>query len=318
MEALHSLLSGKKALLVASTGGHLAQLHRMTESVPPSLDSKWVTFESPQSQSLLLGKRVEYVDYIPPRGWKQIWKASRVIRRVLQEEGFDVVVSTGAGIALASHPLLAVAGKSPVYIESVSRIAGPSMSGRILERLPGVTRFSQHRWGADRKGWSHEFSVLDTFTPANSHPRAMGVKRFFVTLGTIKPYEFGALVEALDKNLPSKAEIVWQLGATTTRPSRGVVHEQLEGHAFQREVETADVVISHSGVGTLMSLIESGAEVIAVPRRAARDEHVDDHQLQIAREFSRRGLLMCLEVSEITPQALMGNASMADSDGRRS
>lgn len=310
MEALRNILYGKKALLVASTGGHLAQLHRLSGYAEPSPESKWVTFASPQSISLLEGERVEYVEYIPPRGWKQILRASRTISRILRQENFDVVVSTGAGIALASHLRLALTGGRPVYIESVSRVAGPSMSGRILERVPGVTRFAQHSWGKTRSGWQQEFSVLDTFEPRTSKHAHLDPSRFFVTLGTIKPYEFGALIEVLDKSLPTNAKIVWQLGATTTRPSRGVVHRQMDSASFQREVDAADIVISHAGVGTLISLLESGAEVIAVPRRAARGEHVDDHQLQIAHEFSRRRLLTLLEVPEITPDAMaVRNAS---------
>ncbi|WP_166645927.1 glycosyltransferase [Nesterenkonia aurantiaca] len=265
-----------------------------------------MTFENPQSISLLDGKRVEYVDYIPPRGWKQIFKASRTIRGILKEEDFDVVVSTGAGIALASHPHLALSGSRPVYIESVSRVEGPSLSGLILERMPGVTRFSQHTWGRTRRGWRQEFSILDTFEPVESQRHLAEAKRFFVTLGTIRPYEFGALVEALDQHLPPDAEIVWQTGVTTARPSRGTVYEHLDGAAFAREVHAADVVISHAGVGSLIALLESGAEVIAVPRRATHNEHVDSHQLQIAKEFERRGLLKVLQVPEITSETLAG------------
>ncbi|MBO0594584.1 hypothetical protein I2485_14100 [Nesterenkonia sp. E16_7] len=147
--------------------------------------------------------------------------------------------------------------------------------------------------------------MLDTFTPRKSSHSPSCARRFFVTLGTIKPYQLGALVEALDRSLPTDVEIVWQLGATKTRPSRGTIHDQLDGRAFQREVDFADVVISHAGVGTLMTLIESGADVIAVPRRAARDEHVDDHQRQIAHEFARRGLLTVLEVPDITRAELI-------------
>ncbi|MDQ1123234.1 glycosyltransferase [Microbacterium trichothecenolyticum] len=296
---IDDIFGGRKALLLASTGGHLAQLHRLTQMSPVSEDSVWVTFDSPQSRSLLEGARTLFIDYIPPRGWRQILSATGAIRHTLKSEPFETIVSTGAGIALATHVTSALRGRAPVYIESVSRVTGPSTTGLILERVPGVRRFSQHRWGHQRRGWTTAFSVLDTFTPSATS-RVDAPRSFFVTLGTIKPYEFAELVKVVEKSLPDDAEIVWQLGATTYQPTRGTVFTQMSGSEFDAAVRKADVVITHAGVGTLIALVESGADVIAVPRRKFRHEHVDDHQLQIAEEFASRGLIRVREADELS------------------
>ena len=47
------------------------------------------------------------------------------------------------------------------------------------------------------------------------------------------------------------------------------------------EARAADVVITHSGVGTILQLLGDGISPVVVPRRKQHGEHVDDHQLQI-------------------------------------
>ncbi len=50
------------------------------------------------------------------------------------------------------------------------------------------------------------------------------------------------------------------------------------------------MVIALAGVGGAITALEAGKHPILVPRRADRHEHVDDHQVQVARELDRRGL----------------------------
>lgn len=301
MSALDDILLKRKALLVASTGGHLAQLVRLAGGSPVAEDSLWITFDTPQSRSLLEGRRTLFIDYIPPRGWREVMRGSRAIRSAMRAEHFDVVVSTGAGIALASHLTAALEKRKTVYIESVSRVQGPSLTGRMLERVPGIDRYAQHAWGATRPRWTNEFSVLDTFAPrpATESIDATRAQRIFVTLGTIHPYQFSELVRQTEAALNPSVEVIWQLGCTEYTPAFGETHSQMSAIEFAQAVDWADTVVTHAGVGTLISLIESGADVVAVPRRSSRGEHVDDHQLQIAHEFASRSLLRTVEVEDL-------------------
>lgn len=50
-------------------------------------------------------------------------------------------------------------------------------------------------------------------------------------------------------------------------------------------IEKSDFVISHSGVGLLMSAIKMHKKVIIIPRLKKYKEHVNDHQVQIAENF---------------------------------
>ena len=48
-----------------------------------------------------------------------------------------------------------------------SRWNGPSLSGRLLRRVPGVQTYTQHaRWADD--AWTHLGSVFDAFAPGPS------------------------------------------------------------------------------------------------------------------------------------------------------
>jgi UDP-N-acetylglucosamine transferase subunit ALG13 len=68
---------------------------------------------------------------------------------------------------------------------------------------------------------------------------------------------------------------------------------------FEAALAEADLVIAHSGVGSALSALEAGRSPILVPRRVARSEHVDDHQVQVARALSGRGLAVHAELEQL-------------------
>jgi UDP-N-acetylglucosamine transferase subunit ALG13 len=60
------------------------------------------------------------------------------------------------------------------------------------------------------------------------------------------------------------------------------------------------VVISHAGVGAALTALRAGKHPILMPRLATHHEHVDDHQLQVARELERRGLATTRSPDDLT------------------
>lgn len=281
-----------KYLFVASTGGHLAQLVRFAERMNVSPESRWITFRTPQSESLLHGKHVTYVPYVKSRDYRGVLTAFCQVRREVHTGRYDEVISTGAALALAVFPAALLARVPRTYIESVSRIDGPSVTGRIIAFARLADLRTQHdRWSTRR--WRRHPSVLSLFrsTPRSlvSHPAKLNL---FVTLGTIKPYRFDSLIDAvLATGLASEAT-VWQVGVTDRTDLPGRVFEQVSTHDFDEFASNADVVITHAGVGSILTLLERGIYPVVVPRRRVRSEHVDDHQDQITR------LVKDLEIAE--------------------
>jgi len=290
---------------VASTGGHLAQLVRWSELLRVRRDSVFATFDSEQSRSLLDGRRVVLLDYVPPRGFRQTIAATARLMRRTRDEQFDVVLTTGAAVSLAAYALARLRRIPVVYIESVSRFDGPSATGRILERLPGVRRYSQHAAWAGRPGWRQGPSLLDDYAavPVAVDPSARAGRsgrKVFVSLGTIRPYRFDALVDAVREQLRPEDEVTWQLGVTDRSDLPGRSSGEVGAGEFDELVGGSDVFVTHAGVGTLLRALELGVRPVVVPRRAERGEHVDDHQLQVAHELADRGLVLLREPGELS------------------
>lgn len=290
--------NGAQAILVASTGGHLAQLNRLQGRLGIDADPLWITFDHPQSRSMLKNSRVAYVPYIAPRDVRGLLRALPKVIGSIRKEPANVVISTGAAIALLALPIAVLFGRRAVYVESVSRFDGPSLSGRILAKVPGVETYTQHKsWASDK--WAYRTSVLQDYSATPQTGANLERPRVFVTLGTIKPYRFDRLVDALLAVLPSDAEVIWQMGVTQRDGLPGEVHSTLTSEQFCSAVRESDIVISHAGVGSAMQILDLGKCPVLVPRRAAAGEHVDDHQTQIARELAKLDLAICLEADEL-------------------
>src|SRR4051794_32267955 len=68
LSELSASMGGRRVLVVASTGGHLAQAAKWASILDLGAGSTFVTFDSEQARGLLEGQSVVYVPYIRPRG----------------------------------------------------------------------------------------------------------------------------------------------------------------------------------------------------------------------------------------------------------
>jgi UDP-N-acetylglucosamine transferase subunit ALG13 len=300
-------------LLVASTGGHLAELNEWSKNIGSAPDSLWVTFKSPQSDSLLRNRRVLYVPYVAPRDVRGTINAfMRMMKQIdWKAEAFTSAVTTGAAVGLAGLAAARLHRVPALYIESVSRVNGPSLTGKLVSFDRSIDTYCQYEhWARGR--WKYRGSLFDTFETAPKCP--IEHPRLFVTLGTIRPYRFDGIVDAILSTGLADGRTVWQLGATTRQALPGTVFSQLAATEFDHYARAADVVITHAGVGTIMHLLEMGIFPVVVPRRAKRNEHVDDHQVQIARLLDSRSISMVREVEELNKSTIIA-ASAAEIRG---
>ena len=297
---------------VATTGGHLVQLSHLVRVLEPERHERgvWITHRSPQSESMLAGRRVHWVPFVHARRLDQVALGTPRLLGLLRREGVDVVYSTGAAVSLAALPLAPLVGVRPVFVESLARADGPSAAGRVHERLPWVRRYTQYPANAGPR-WRHEFSLLDSFALGDPAPETVP-RRVVVSLGTARPWGFERLVRRLLQILPEGCDVLWQTGATDVShlDLPGRVVESMSDQQFQQEIARADVVVSHAGVGTFIRCLEAGTTPVLVPRRAVHDEHVDDHQLQIAGVAADRGLAVVREADELTAADLARAASL--------
>ena len=308
-------IAGRRTLFVASTGGHLEELLRLRARLRPAATSvHWATADTEQSRQLLDGESVSWMPVVPPKDWAGALGCLGQALRIVGEVDADRVVSTGAALALPFFVAARTRGRECHYVESAARSQGPSLTGRLTRRVPGVQLYTQYPGWADER-WRFAGSVFDGFAPSH-RPRWLpegGLRRVVVTLGTQAGFSFRRALEALLRELPAvcapDVDILWQTGGTDTTGLGIEAHRTVAPRVLKAAVEEADLVIGHAGVGTALCVLDSGRSPLLLPRQEAFGEHTDDHQLLIAGELARRGLAVQATPEVLTSDVLLQAAA---------
>lgn len=295
--------------MVASTGGHLKELHHLRPRLAGiEAPYRWVTFDTPQSRSLLEGEVVDFVPFVGGRDpAKVMWNAVSAAR-IFRSGEIDTVVSTGSAVALPYFAAGRLRRLGCHYIESAARVDGPSLTGKLMSLIPGVYRYTQCKAWAGRR-WSYGGSVFDAFIGGERPQFAAALSRIVVTLGTYRGYDFSRLVRRLLDILPADAEVLWQTGETDVSAFGITGHYAIPEKDLSEAMREADVVIAHAGVGSAVAAFEVGKCPVLVPRRHALGEHVDDHQIQVAEELAGRGLAISADADKLDRADLLAAAA---------
>lgn len=113
----------------------------------------------------------------------------------------------------------------------------------------------------------------------------------FVTVGA--QMSFDRLVGWVDDWAGSndRDDVVAQIGPTDLVPKHLRVLPFLDPPEFRRTMEAADVIVSHAGMGTILTALELGKPILVVPRIGSRGETRNDHQVATADRFAADGLV---------------------------
>ena len=123
-----------KTLLVCSSGGHLLLLHQLREWWERH-DRLWVSFQKVDAESMLAGERVVWAFHPTQRNVPNLLRNCRLAWRTIHRERPDVVVSTGAGVAIPFFLVARLFRIKTVYVEAYERIDDPSLTGRLCYPL---------------------------------------------------------------------------------------------------------------------------------------------------------------------------------------
>jgi len=291
-------------MLVASSGGHFTQLAELwprIQGVNP--ECVWVTFDSPQTRSMLQGQRVEYVPYIKPRGLGSVIRNVPQAFKLIRKYNVDGVISTGSAIALAYLPYSAIRGIPTHYIESATRVEGPSVTGKALTRMPGIKFHNQHEVWADDQ-WSYLGSVFDGFEATRLDSPPPKIRRAVVSVGTMEDYSFREFFVRLATYLKDADSVLWQTGSTDVSDLNIDGKAVVPAHELEAAMQEADVVIAHAGTGTALTSLRMGKRPILVPRDSSHGQHIDNHQFQTAALLDKMGLALSRKVEDLTQQDL--------------
>lgn len=127
-----------------------------------------------------------------------------------------------------------------------------------------------------------------------------------VLLGT-QNNSFHRLLEEVQKNIENKKikeEVIVQKGYTKFESKDMKMYTEIPIDELNNLIDKADLIITHGGVGSIISSIKKDKKVIAVPRLEKYKEHVNDHQKDIVETFNQAGYIIGIESVEQLGEAL--------------
>ena len=125
----------------------------------------------------------------------------------------------------------------------------------------------------------------------------------FVTVGTHEQ-PFNRLIKEVDRLVETgiiKDEVFIQTGYSTYEPKFCKWSSLISFDKMNELMQTSDIIITHGGPATFMSVIANGKKPIVVPRQEKYDEHVNDHQVDFAQQVKERynSIEVVTEISEL-------------------
>ncbi|MEM6487156.1 MAG: glycosyltransferase [Pseudomonadota bacterium] len=143
----------------------------------------------------------------------------------------------------------------------------------------------------------------------------------FLTVGT--QVSFRRLAEAVDGWCADnpKTRVFGQLGAMSEddyRPAHFSWVEFLDPADFSQRLASAELIVAHAGMGSIISALSLAKPIVIMPRRAELGEHRNDHQMATARQMeSRPGVHVAWRDEDLAPKldGLVGAGAGARQNG---
>jgi UDP-N-acetylglucosamine transferase subunit ALG13 len=111
----------------------------------------------------------------------------------------------------------------------------------------------------------------------------------FVTVGTDQPFD--RMVKVVDQwaGERSRTDVFAQIGAGGWKPTNVPFSEFLHPPEFSQRFASADVIVGHAGMGTILSALKVGKPILIMPKKASLGEHRNEHQMATARRMREMG-----------------------------
>ncbi|MFQ6792518.1 PssE/Cps14G family polysaccharide biosynthesis glycosyltransferase [Thomasclavelia sp.] len=124
--------------------------------------------------------------------------------------------------------------------------------------------------------------------------------RIFVMFGT-QDKRFDRLLNAiLDSQFVNKHDVYVQLGYTKGEYDKIHSQEYYSEAELLHQIEIADLIITHAGVGAIVSALKLKKRTIVVPRLGKYKEQNNDHQVQIMERFEKQNyIISCHDLSKL-------------------
>lgn len=118
-----------------------------------------------------------------------------------------------------------------------------------------------------------------------------------ITLGT-QDKSFERLLKSVDKEIENgniKEKVIAQIGTTKYESKNMELFDLIPRERFDALIEECSLLITHGGVGSILTGVTKGKKVIAAPRLSKYKEHINDHQIQIVERFAKEKYILELK-----------------------
>ena len=124
--------------------------------------------------------------------------------------------------------------------------------------------------------------------------------RIFVMFGT-QDKRFDRLLNAiLNSHFVEENDVYVQLGYTKGNYEKIHGQEYYTEEELNRQIEIADLIITHAGVGAIVAALKLKKRVIVVPRLGKYKEQNNDHQVQIMERYDKLGYIIpCTDLDDL-------------------
>jgi len=123
-----------------------------------------------------------------------------------------------------------------------------------------------------------------------------------VTVGSQK-FQFNRLLEKIDELIDKKIitdKVFAQIGVSDYKPKNYEYTDFTTQDEFNKLLDESTIVITHAGTGVIVNAVKKEKKIIAIPRLAKYNEHVDDHQIQLIKQFEELNFIEpCYELDEL-------------------
>lgn len=114
-------------------------------------------------------------------------------------------------------------------------------------------------------------------------------------------FKFNRLINKIDELIESGiiSEDVFVQYGYSDAPQIAEGKSFLTKEEMHEKMEQADLIIMHAGSGMIVESQKMAKRIVVVPRLKIFDEHVDDHQFEIADYFENSGALIVERESDL-------------------
>ena len=127
-----------------------------------------------------------------------------------------------------------------------------------------------------------------------------------VMLGT-QNNSFYRLLEEIDKLIKKEIiqeKVIVQAGYTKYETPNMEIFDLIPKEELKQYQQEARLIITHGGAGSIITSLQYGKKVIAVPRKHEYGEHVNNHQEEIVELFNSKGYIIGTNGVEELEQAI--------------